>query len=146
MKYLLTTLLLYAFTANAQVPFTKKYKDCDITDTCLYCGDTRATYTKNIAGKFQRSLDHSSVKWMSTSGRLYFEIAVDSTGHSCVLSIKDEVHMNDLTENIRRCINNLWDWTPAKLGGRAINSTVILELYFIGDAASVKFIKPEDAH
>ncbi len=146
MKYFITLISYLLQQQTAQLPFPKKYKDCDIKDTCIYCGDIHAMYTKNITSKIQRSLDHGAAKWMSTSGRIFYEINVDSTGHSCVLSIKDEVHMSDLTENVRRCINNLWDWTPAMLAGHPINSTVILELYFIGDAASVKFIKPEETH
>jgi hypothetical protein len=79
---------------------------------------------------------------VSTGGRIFFEILVDSTGHSCVHSIKDETHMADIKDNVRRCINNLWDWNPAETDHHPINSTVILELHFIGNVAQIRFVKP----
>lgn len=144
MKYSLLSLLLFTISAKAQVPFERQYKDCAEVSPCFYCGDIPAHYKKSISGKIQSSLDHGSAKWMSTSGRIFFEIQVDSIGHSCVHSIKDETHMSDVKENIRRCINNLWDWSPAELAHHPINSTVILELHFIGDDANVRFVKPEE--
>jgi hypothetical protein len=142
--YSLIALIFFAMTAKAQVPFNEKYKDCTTSDTCFYCGDTPAHYKKSILDRIQRSLEHGTVQWMSTSGRIFFEVEVDSTGHSCVRSIKDETHMSDIKNNLRSCINNLWDWAPAESSHRAINSTVILELHFIGDNASVRFVRPGD--
>lgn len=146
MKLLLLSLFFLAFAADAQITFDKKYKDCNEADTCFYCGDTPAMYQKNIAGKIQWSLEHGAVKWMSTSGRMYYEIQVDSTGRSCVLAVKDDAHMTDVRENVRRCINNLRDWVPAELDRKPINSTLIMELYFVGSEATVRFVKPKDIH
>lgn len=138
--------MLYAFTAQAQLPFEKQYRDCISDSACYYCGDVPARYKKNIAEKLQWSLDHGTVKWIGTSGLMLFEVQVDSTGHSCVRSIKDQVHMSDLKDNIRRYINNMWDWTPAQSNGHPIGSTVLIELHFVGNEALVRFIKPKDIH
>ena len=144
MKNCLIPLIFLSFTVKAQVPFNDKYKDCATVDPCLYCGDTPARYKSDLVERIQRNLDRGASRWMSTSGRMFFEILVDSTGHSCVLSIKDETHVADVKDNIRRCINNLWDWAPAQLNHRAVNSTVILESYFIGGAARVGLVKLEE--
>ena len=144
MKYL--CLLLSAFTlhANAQVLFGEKYKDCNNDKPCYYCGDSVAHYKKRINERLQYGLDHGLQKWVGTSGHMYFEIEVDSTGHSCVKSIKDDVHMSDLKNTQRVCINGLYDWQAAILNGRAINSTLIIDLHFLGNRASINFVKPGD--
>ena len=147
MKYYLIALTFFAITAKAQVPFNEKYRDCVADSPCYYCGDVPARYKKtprDIRDRIQWSLDHGAIKWMSTSGRIFYEIQVDSTGHACVQSIKDETHMADVKENVRRCINGLRDWHPAEWDHHRINSTIILQLYFIGNIANVKFVKPNE--
>jgi hypothetical protein len=63
MKYFILALLLFALQAKSQIPFKTKYKDCNLSDTCFYCGDTPARYKKDIRDKIQRSLDHGTAKW-----------------------------------------------------------------------------------
>lgn len=145
MKIYPIALLFFALSSSAQGPVDKKYKDCDAEDTCYYCGDVPARYKKNIRDRIQWCLDHGTVKWMSTGGRTFFEIQVDSMGHSCVRSTKDETHMADVTDNVRRCINGLWDWHPAETDHHPINSTVMLELHFVGNRAQVRFVSPVEA-
>lgn len=146
MKYLLTALMLCAVAAHAQLPFEKQYRDCTSDSACYYCGDVAAYYKRNLADKMKFSIEHAAIKWMGTSGSMLFEVQVDEKGHSCVRSVKDMVHMADVKDVIRRCINNLWDWIPAQSNGRAIASTVIIELNFVGNDVLVKFIKPRDIH
>lgn len=73
-----------------------------------------------------------------------FEIEVDSTGHSCVKSIKDEIPMWDVKNVLRTSINGLYDWQPATSDGHAINSTLIIKVHFLGYRASYTFLKPDD--
>ena len=143
MKYhYLITIIFFVQSAIAQTLFKDKYRDCTKDTSCYYCGDKPASFKRSLSQQLQRSVEHGTVKVMSTSGRMFFEIQVDSTGHSCVSSSKDETNMRDVKDNIRRCINNLWDWTPAQVNQHPINSTVIVELHFVDDFVSLRFIKP----
>ncbi len=142
MKYLCLFLCLSAVNAKAQALFNEKYKDCNSVKPCYYCGDSMAHYKKRIHERLQYAMDHGLQKWVGTSGHKYFEIEVDSTGHSCVKSIKDEVHMSDVKNTERMCINGLYDWQPAISDGRPINSTLIIDLHFLNNYANVSFVKP----
>ncbi len=143
MKYICLLLILFTVSAKAQVLFDEEYKDCNTNKPCYYCGDSVAHYKKRIDERLQYTIDHGLHKWMSTSGHMYFEFEVDSTGHSCVKSIKDETHMSDMKNNLRICINGLYDWQPAILNGHPINSTLIIDLRFLGNRATVGFVKPD---
>ena len=144
MKYLFLLFSFFTVSAKAQVLFNEKYKDCGNDKPCYYCGDSAAYYKKRINERLQYSMDHSMQKWMGTSGHMYFELSVDSSGHSCVKSIKDEVHMSDLKNTLRMSINELYDWQPAILNGHPINSTLIIDIHFLGNRASINFVKPDD--
>lgn len=144
MKYFYLLLILFAVSAKGQVLFKEKYTECISGKPCYYCGDSVAFYKKMINKRLQYALDNGRQKWMGTSGHMYFEIEVDSTGHSCVTSIRDDVRMSDLKNTMRMCINGLYDWQPAILNGHAINSTQIIDLYFIGNRAGISFVKPGD--
>jgi hypothetical protein len=103
-----------------------------------------AHYKKRLNERFQFSLDHGQQRWVGTTGTMYFEVEVDSTGHSCVRSIKDEIPMPDVRNTLRMSINQLYDWQPAILNGRPINSTVIIKTHFLGYRANITFVKPGD--
>ena len=144
MKYLYLLLCLFTVSAKAQMLLSEKYKDCYNDKPCYYCGDTVAQYKKRIDKRLQYALDHGLQKWVGTSGHMYFEMEVDSAGHSCVRSIKDEVHMSDVKNTLRMCINGLYDWQPAILNGHAINSTLIIDIHFLGNRANINFVKSTD--
>jgi len=141
MKYLCLLFSLFTADAKAQVLFSEKYRDC-ITKPCYYCGDTVARYKKRINERLQYSMDHGLQKWVGTVGHMRFELEVDSSGHSCVKSIGDEVRMSDVKNTLRMCINGLYDWQPAILNGRPINSTLIIDIHFLGNVANISFVKP----
>jgi len=101
-----------------------------------------ARYKKRINERLQYSMDHGLQKWVGTVGHMRFELEVDSSGHSCVKSIGDEVRMSDVKNTLRMCINGLYDWQPAILNGRPINSTLIIDIHFLGNVANISFVKP----
>ncbi len=144
MKYLCLLFILFAINANAQPLFKEKYKDCTLEKPCYYCGDAIASYKKGLSERLQRSINNGQHKWVGTNGNMYFEIEVDSTGHSCVRSIKDEIPMWDVKNVLTTSINNLYDWQPAILDGHPINSTLILRIHFLGYRASFTFLPPDD--
>jgi hypothetical protein len=144
MKYLCLLLTLLATNAKAQFLFGQKYKDCINDKPCYYCGDTVAHYKKRLNERLQYSLDHGMQRWVGTSGTMYFEVEIDSTGHSCVKSTRDDIPMSDVRNTLRMSINQLYDWQPAILNGRPINSTVIIKTHFLGYRANITFIKPGD--
>ncbi len=147
MKYLFLALCFWAQSATAQFLFKEKYKDCTTDSACYYCGDKIASYKSGgLVYKLQKWTERGGAKWMHTSGRIYFEIEIDATGHSCVRSIKDETHMADLKDELRRCINNIYDWQPAIKDNKRISSTVILSLYFLSNVSEIEFVSPEDIH
>ena len=146
MKYVCILLCLFTISAKAQVQFNEKYTDCINDKPCYYCGDSVAHYKKRLNERLQYSMDHGIQKWVGTSGHMYFEIEVDSTGHSCVKGIKDEVHMSDVKNTLRICINELYDWRPAISNGHAINSTLIIDIHFQGYRANIDFVKPDEIH
>ena len=145
MKYL--PILLFFFvtvSAKAQVLFNEKYTECNDIKPCYYCGDSTAHYKKRIDERLNYSMKHGMQRWVNTAGHMYFEIEVDSTGHSCVRSIKDDVHIWDVKNTLRVCINGLYDWQPASSGNHAINSTLIIDVHFLGQRANISFVKPSD--
>jgi hypothetical protein len=144
MKYICLLLTFLTLSAKAQTLFSEKYKECIVDSPCYYCGDTVAHYKRDFVKRIQYNIDHGLMKWMETSGRMFLEVQVDSTGHSCVRSIKDETRMWDVKNTVRMAINQLYDWTPAISDHHPINSTVILEAHFVGSRASVRFIKRQD--
>ena len=144
MKYLCLLLCLISVGAKAQVLFNEKYNDCINGKPCYYCGDSMAQYKNRLNERLQHSVDHGLHKWVGTSGHMYFEIEVDSTGHSCVKSIKDEVHMADVKRSLKMCINGLYEWQPAISNGHSINSTLIIDIRFLDNRASINFVKPND--
>ena len=144
MKRLCVLFILFSTGVNAQYLFNEKYKDC-ISDTpCYYCGDAPARYKRDIRQRLQHGLDHGLQKWVGTVGHMRFEVEVDSTGHSCVKSIGDEVRMSDVKNTLRMTINGLYDWQPALLNGHIINSTVIIDLHFLNNRAYIELVKPGD--
>jgi len=125
--YLPILFTLLSFGAKAQGLFEEKFKHCDVADTCLYCGDKTAHYGKDMTKFFIWKIEHAGHGYNSRSGNAFFEILVDSTGHSCLISehnrYLDYYFINDMHMWID---NDMPDWVPATRNGHPINSTVIL--------------------
>jgi len=142
--YLLIILFFCTFIANGQKLFDEGYSDCNCAKACLYCGDSAAYPRIKIAEYIRRKIEHSPNHFVQTSGRMLFEICVDSTGHPCVLSVKDEIHMWDVKNTIRNSINEMEAWHPALLAGRPISSTVILKIHFVGNLLRIGLARKEE--
>lgn len=123
--------LLAGPSVSAQGLFEEKYKACMLDTACVYCGDSMAYYPENlthwVVNKIEHSVNNSMYEMRSFD--VLYEVLVDSTGKSCVVSVRSMGASYSwlLKEDIRKWLTGLAGWHPAIKGGRPINSTLIIE-------------------
>jgi len=143
--HLLTLILFCSLSASGQGLFLDKYDNCRDAIPCLYCGDTVAHPSQNLNEFIKWELEHSNNggRFGKIGLKVIFEIYIDSTGHPCVLSIKDESFNWGLKDYLRRSINSMPNWIPAIKNGKPINSTVLLQVDFRDNWFWTQLISPE---
>ena len=134
-------LSFFAAPTRAQGLFDDKFPNCNSGEPCVYCGDTLAHYVKDLTNYMIYCIEHSynNSRYESKSFDVVYELFVDSTGRTCVVSAKSlglgwSWLMKD---DVRKFLNNMADWKPAVKDHHAINSTVIVEAKFISNYLSV---------
>jgi hypothetical protein len=105
----------------AQNLFTEKVDIEHTSDYCMDCGSPKATcdeYTLDqISDKINRKYN-----FKNGFGSLSFQVLIDPTGFSCVLSHSDITH-SALSSDLIICLNTCF-WSPAMVNGQAVNSSV----------------------
>ena len=101
---------------NAQNLYPKRLDNCITSVFCLDCGDDKADVDKE---KFAQMITYlnSQNNLNGITGRILFQILVDSTGKGCVLSHTD-VSDNIISKNIIASLNNFTGFIPAKTGNK----------------------------
>ncbi len=144
-KYItLISLLVIVVTTHAQGLLEEKYDDCNSKDTCLYCGDKKAHFHQKLTDYFKWQIEHAVHGYDMKSGDIFYEVVIDTNGHSCVLSVKNRGNNWDMKNDIRSWINQMEGWVPAQKNGNKIASTVLLDFQFRVNWMSVHYVQPED--
>lgn len=123
-KLALVAILLFCFPRflRAQNLFLKKIDICSTESYCMDCGDPKATCGQFALDYISSLLNHKYIFKDNASGTLSFQVLVDSTGFSCVLSHSD-TSTNQLTIDLIRYLNGSI-WRPAVENGKRVNSSV----------------------
>src|SRR5437870_2859413 len=74
---------------KAQNVFPVKLEGCNTSQFCLDCGDPKANYDQADFDKLVTTLN-SKYKLKGISGKIGFQVLVDSLGKPCVLSHTDQ--------------------------------------------------------
>jgi hypothetical protein len=148
MKRILLLLFLLplslAQSAIAQGVFVEKFDDCSNGVTCFYCGDTMAHYSKNLTEYIGWNFNHSCFQLEMKNFDVKYEVFVDSTGRTCVVSDNfNGASMSWLLkDDVRKWLTNMPDWKPAIKNGIPINSSIIVEAFFQNNFIRAKYAKP----
>ncbi|MCD6012699.1 MAG: hypothetical protein K0Q79_2561 [Flavipsychrobacter sp.] len=140
--YLLLLLSIFTLSAHSQGLFEEKYDDCSSIKPCRYCGDTLPRPPINFREKIAQKIETrpSGYSWIKP-GKLLYEILIDSTGHSCIVSIDDQLLCYEMKQDILEVINDMFRWKPAVLFGRPINATMVLQFDFGKTTYRMRFLE-----
>ena len=136
-QYFFVLFFLISSVVYGQGIFEEKYDDCKTMDTCLYCGDTPARYSKDLTDYFKWKIEHATHGYHLKSGSVFFDVHIDSSGEACVLSINDKCSIGEMKNDLRQWINQMTDWKPAVKNNQPINTTIALEFEFIANWLNV---------
>jgi len=107
---------------RAQNLFLEKIDICGSATYCMDCGETKATCGQFTLDYIANLINHKYIFKDSGSGSISFQVLVDSTGFSCVLSHSDTTR-SQLTIDLIRYLNGCI-WKPAIENGKRVNSSV----------------------
>lgn len=122
MLFLLAILNLSIYS-EAQNLFPYKLNNCVTASFCLDCGDVPANIDQTKFGELLADLNKSN-DYSRISGKVMFQVLIDSTGKGCVLSHTD-VSNNRITQDIVNHLNDFNGWIPAKEGNKTVGRTSI---------------------
>lgn len=142
--YLVLILSLYAVFARSQGLFEEKYDECSIIKPCRFCGDTLPQPPYNFNRLIIDRIHNTPWGYNLRTGKLLFEILIDSTGQACVVSIDDQVYCADMKKDILIAINEMHNWKPAILFGHPINATMVLQFDFVNAKYNFHFLDRKD--
>jgi len=117
-KAILTLLASFLVSSViAQNLFPRKFDNCATEVFCLDCGDTKVSIDDQklnvLITRLQKSNDLKGL-----SGKIMFQILVDSLGRGCVLSHTD-VSDHAISKNITTALNAFDGFIPAQTKGKA---------------------------
>ncbi|MES2266170.1 MAG: hypothetical protein V4520_05400 [Bacteroidota bacterium] len=125
MKKLILTLLAISIflSIKAQNIFPVKLENCATERFCLDCGDEKANVKTN---EFKALVDdlNNTIDFGNASGKILFQVLVDSVGNACVLSHTD-ISNSKITKSIISQLNQFKGWIPAKNNGKVENRVSI---------------------
>lgn len=104
----------------AQNIFLQKVGNCVTTEFCIDCGNPKAGYDSVVFTSIVEHINHDY--HLTGSGRVLFQVLIDSLGNGCVLSHTD-VSQSQLTKNLIGYLNAC-KWTPAIDDGKPVRSSV----------------------
>lgn len=111
----LSILCLYN-SLKAQNLFPYKLSNCVTSVFCLDCGDEKAGVKQQEFDKLIENLNKSN-NYSKVSGKVMFQVLVDSLGNGCILSHTDNSN-SPIVQNIVKSFNEFTGWTPAKTKGK----------------------------
>ncbi len=139
---LLIVLIYCGGVCEAQRFFTEHGSSCTYVVPCLYCGNV-VCKSGDLTQYFKSKIAHVGYHYETKSGKIIYEVYVDSNGRSCAFSVKDERHVWQMKEDIEKWISEL-KWSPAVWRKKKINSTILLEFDFLGTELSVRKVQPKE--
>ncbi|MFA6249033.1 MAG: hypothetical protein WC615_18975 [Mucilaginibacter sp.] len=112
---ILSALSLF-LSAKAQNLFPNKLDNCITEQFCLDCGDEKAGVKAN---EFKALVDdlNNTIDFGNASGKILFQVLIDSVGNGCVLSHTDN-SKSKITKSIIAQFNQFKGWAPAKEKGK----------------------------
>lgn len=110
--FTVTTLL----SVKAQNIFPNKLDNCITERFCLDCGDEKAGVKAN---EFKVLVDdlNNTIDFGNASGKILFQVLIDSVGNGCVLSHTDN-SKSKITKSIITQLDQFKGWIPAKDKGK----------------------------
>lgn len=107
------------------------YSKCPQLNYCKDCGDTKAAFPGKLKKAFEKELNFRDLERIE--GVVILKVVVDSLGNACVdrlynrsTNSSEEIRLLQLENVFARSMPK---WKPAILGGKAVNSYVLLAMY-----------------
>lgn len=131
-----STLFLFS---EAQHLLPVKLNKCRPAGFCLDCGDVKANPDKeefsNMMERLSRSPDLAYI-----SGKIKFQIIVDTLGKACVMSHNDALKTH-FTKLIIRELVQLRSWIPASQEGRPQTASIMMEFEIKDKKIDAKIVR-----
>ncbi len=105
----------------AQNLYSEKMNVCNMTNYCMDCGNPKATCDEYTLDYISDKINRRYI-FGNAFGEISFQVLVDSTGFSCVLSHTDVAHTT-LSADLIRFLNGC-KWTPAIVNGKPVCASV----------------------
>jgi Two component regulator propeller len=118
---LVLTIVSIAYNLKAQNIFPYKLNNCITESFCLDCGDEKGNVNPDEFAKLIETLNKTN-NYSGLSGKIMFQVLVDSLGNGCILSHTDNAN-HKITQNIVSHFNEFKGWIPAKENGRPVGRT-----------------------
>ncbi|MCS3734372.1 ligand-binding sensor domain-containing protein [Mucilaginibacter dorajii] len=119
--------------SSAQNLFLQKIEICDTASFCVDCGSPKATCDPFTLDQISDRINRKYIL-KDASGSLTFQVLVEPSGFSCVLSYDDATN-SPLTADLIRYLNGCI-WKPAMVNGQAVSSSVNVVFKFAHGAIS----------
>lgn len=117
----------------AQNLFLSKIDICNTTNFCMDCGDPKATCDQFTLDYIADQINRKYIL-KDANGSITFQVLVEPSGFSCVLSHTD-INTGPLTWELIRYLNgNIW--RPAKVNGKPVFASVNVVFRFINGKVS----------
>lgn len=136
-KLSLVCLFIFFFPAIlfAQNIFLEKIDICHATGYCIDCGDPKATCDQFTLDYISDQINRKYIL-KEANGSISFQVLVEASGFSCVLSHTD-ITNSPLTQELIRYLNgNIW--RPAKENGKPVSSSVIVQFRIASGVMSAR--------
>lgn len=121
LKFITIFFVLFYTKLNGQNVFPQKVEGCNLSQFCLDCGEPKAGYNPDAFIQITDSLN-TKYNFKGGSGKIGFQLLVDSLGKGCVLSHTDASN-SQITKDIIKYLNDC-KWNSAIENNKAVNSSI----------------------
>ena len=129
MRIIQTMLITFLFlTGFSQHLYKEKFPSCYINGFCLDCGTVKSDYDGRLDSFIVNNLSPKSIN--NLSGLIEVQILVDSTGHCCLMSMKNESNFESKKLKLEQLFESMNNWKPALKNTTPINASLCFQLNF----------------
>ncbi len=131
--FLLIFLMQFVSQIYSQNIFDEKFDGCETDYFVMEANKISVKIKSDIVKIFLNNFDKETVN--NIRGVLALQIIVDTTGNSCLLSVKNYTNIKTNKLNLKKIIDRELLWEKPKK-----NAGIILAIKFYGDTVEVKRI------
>ncbi len=116
---------LVSFWGSSQNLFPVMISDCHLSSLCMDCGDLKVNVKQEDFTKLLERVSASSHA-SAVTGKIFFQVVVDSAGKACVISHTDKLN-TPLTKDLIRELRDFKAWQPAMIGGKFQTTSIVVQ-------------------